>query len=238
MALNVVMIGPPGAGKGTQAQRLCRQHGIPKIATGEILREAVQAGTPLGLQVKDAINAGKLASDETMIAIVRERLAQPDATDGFVLDGFPRTVPQAVALDGLMAGRGPLIVLVMVVPEDELVRRMRWRRVCRDCGASHGGLDVPELAGHQGGEGPVESGRCRSCGGPLVVRADDSEAVIRHRLHVYAEQTAPLVDYYQDRPTFARIDGVQSPDQVSADLNAAIEAAAAVAQKGAGRARA
>ncbi len=239
MALNLVMIGPPGAGKGTQAGRLCRHYGIPKISTGDMLREAVVAGSALGRQVKHTIGAGRLVSDEIIIAVVRERLAKADVQNGFVLDGFPRTVVQARALDEMLESRGPLVVVVLEVPHDELVRRMTWRRVCADCGTIYGGTDTPELTGERGGEGPVESGRCRKCGGPLVQRADDNAAVIRDRLEVFASQTAPLVDFYRDRPTCVILNGLQAPDQVTADLHRAIEAASTVpGAEGRGRARA
>jgi adenylate kinase len=239
MALNLVMIGPPGAGKGTQAARLCRHYGIPKVSTGDMLREAVAAGTTLGGQVKDIIGAGRLVSDEIIIAVVRERLAKPDVRNGFVLDGFPRTVVQAGALDEMLEERGPLVVVVLEVPHEELFRRMTWRRICAECGTTYGGVDTPELTGEQGGEGPVESGRCRKCGGPLVQRADDNDAVICDRLRVFGSQTAPLVDFYRHRPTCRIINGLQSPDQVTADLHRAIEAALAVSGSGGrGKARA
>jgi adenylate kinase len=232
MALNLVMIGPPGAGKGTQAARLCSHFGIPRISTGEILREAVTSETPLGNEVKDTIGAGRLVSDDLMISVVRDRLSKPDALAGFVLDGFPRTVVQADALDAMLDGRGPLVVVVLEVPEQELVRRLAWRRVCASCGTSYGGVDVPELAGPRT-EGAVEAGRCRKCGGPLVQREDDSASVIRDRLKVFWSQTAPLVDFYRERPTFSLINGLQHPDKVTADLLNAVKAAKSVG-RGAG----
>jgi adenylate kinase len=238
MALNLVMIGPPGAGKGTQAARLCSHYGIPKISTGEILREAVADGTPLGSEVKNIIGAGRLVGDDLMITVARERLSKPDVARGFILDGFPRTVVQAHALDEMLDGRGPLIVVVLEVAQQELVRRLAWRRVCASCGTSYGGVDVPELTGEREGEGPVESGRCRKCGGQLVQREDDSGAVIRDRLKVFASQTAPLVDFYRDRPTFSLINGLQPPDKVTADLHRAIEVAMSVTRGEGGRDRA
>lgn len=237
MALNLVMIGPPGAGKGTQAARLRQKYGIPKISTGDMLREAVAAGTPLGLAVQDVIGAGRLVGDEEIIAVVDERLGKPDVAGGFILDGFPRTVRQAMALDTILERRGPLVVLVIDVPEQELMKRLTWRRVCGDCGTTYGVVDVPELTGERGGEGPVEAGRCRKCGGQLVQRQDDSAAVIRDRLTVFMSQTAPLVDFYRGRPTFSQINGLQSPDQVTADLTRAIDQALAQSD-GRSRARA
>jgi adenylate kinase len=237
MALNLVMIGPPGAGKGTQAARLCSHFGIPKISTGEILREAVASETPLGNEVKNIIGAGRLVSDDLMINVARDRLSKPDALGGFVLDGFPRTVVQADALDAMLEGRGPLVVVVLEVPEQELVKRLAWRRVCASCGTGYGGVDVPELAGERQ-EGAVEGGRCRRCGGPLVQREDDSGAVIRDRLKVFTSQTAPLVDFYRDRPTFSLINGLQHPDMVTADLLRAIESARSVGRNAGTRDRA
>jgi adenylate kinase len=228
MALNLVMIGPPGAGKGTQAARLCSHYGIPKISTGEILREAVASGTALGNEVKNIIGAGRLVSDDLIIYVARDRLSKPDALNGFVLDGFPRTVAQSRALDEMLEGRGPLVVVVFHVPEQELVKRLTWRRVCQDCGATFGGVDTPELTGESSAEGAVESGRCRKCGGQLVQRDDDSAAVIRDRLKVFTSQTAPLVDFYRGRPTFSLINGLQAPDQVTADMHRAIDAALAL----------
>jgi adenylate kinase len=210
MALNLLMLGPPGAGKGTQAERFARSRTIPKISTGDILREAVQSGTEIGLRAKAIMDRGELVSDEVMIGIVRERLDRADARAGFVLDGFPRTVAQAAALDTIMAGRDPLIVVDIEVPEADLVRRLASRMICANCG-------VNAVAGSEGT-------RCERCGGQLVQRADDNEAVVRERLKVYHRQSEPLIEYYRSRPTFRSIDGSQSPDRVAADMAAAIEA--------------
>jgi adenylate kinase len=211
MALNLIMLGPPGAGKGTQAERFAKGREIPKISTGDILREAVKAGTPLGLQAKAIMDRGELVGDDVMIGIVRERLDRADVVRGFILDGFPRTVAQAAALDAIMAGRDPLIVVDIAVPEGELVRRLASRRICESCGLNAEG----EAAA---------SGTCQRCGGKLKQRADDTEAVVRERLRVYYRNTEPLIDYYRARPTFRSVDGAQAQDSVAAALAAAIDA--------------
>ena len=212
MALNLLMLGPPGAGKGTQAERVAKQRGIPKISTGDILREAVATRTAIGQRAKAVMDRGELVGDEVMIGIVQERLERPDAMSGFVLDGFPRTVAQASALDGIMAERDPLIVVDIVVPEAELVRRLGTRSICRLCGT---GASVGSTIG----------AACIKCGGRLVQRTDDNQAVVLERLKVYHRQSEPLVEYYRVRPTFRSIDGAQDPDRVAADLAAAIVAA-------------
>jgi adenylate kinase len=200
------MLGPPGAGKGTQADRLAHSRGVPKISTGDILREAVQAGTELGRAARAVMESGRLVSDDIMIEIVRERLSRPDAERGFVLDGFPRTVGQAEALDKLLVGKAPLVVVDIEVPEETLVRRLSTRRICRNCGRTA----VPGLL------------TCDRCGGELVQRRDDGDEVALERLRVHARSTQPLVEYYERRPTFRSIDGDQAPDAVAADLAAAV----------------
>lgn len=215
------MLGPPGAGKGTQASRLAKHYGVPKVSTGDILREAAANGTPLGLAAKERIDQGNLVSDEVAIAIVRERLARQDVAFGFILDGFPRTVDQAVALDDMMDGRSPLVVLHLVVPVDVLVGRLHQRRVCSVCGTN---ADPSQTS-------PV----CLACGGPLVTRADDDEQVVRNRLQIYEERTAPLVEYYRGRPTFFSIDGNQAPDAVAEAMQQALASVADAATQGGSR---
>jgi adenylate kinase len=218
MALNVVMLGPPGAGKGTQSERFAKTHGLPKIATGDILREAVMAGTPMGLAAKATMDAGRLVGDDVMIGIVGDRLGRPDTGAGFVLDGFPRTVTQATALDRIMDGRGPLVVIDIVVPEEVLLRRLAARRICGACGIN----------------APVEwLSACGVCGGPLVTRTDDSDGIVAGRLKVYHAQTRPIVEFYSGRPTFRTIDGNQPPDVVTASMDAAIREASVVMPGGA-----
>lgn len=210
MALNVIILGPPGAGKGTQAERFAEQHRVPKISTGDMLRDAIKRGLPLALTAKEKMDRGELVDDETMIGIVRERLTHPDTTAGFVLDGFPRTVFQGRALDAIMEDRrnGPLIIVDIAVPDEELVRRLAARRICSNCGMNADPDDAATA--------------CRRCGDALVHRADDDERVVRERLKIHAEQTRPLVDYYRARPTFRMVNGAQPPDQVARELEATI----------------
>jgi adenylate kinase len=211
MALNLIMLGPPGAGKGTQAESFARENRIPRISTGDMLREAVQAGTPVGLAAKSRMDDGALVSDDVIIALVGERLNRPDTRPGFVLDGFPRTVAQAGALDALVAGRDPLVVVEMVVPGEVLIRRVLGRRICSRCGTNAGPSDEA----------------CAKCGGTLVQRSDDSERVVRERLHVYERDTRPLVAYYRCRPTFRTVDGNRPPGEVAAAIREAVASALA-----------
>jgi adenylate kinase len=213
MGLNVIMMGPPGAGKGTQAGRFASDRGLPKISTGDILREAVKEQNPTALTAKANMDRGELVDDAVMIAIVTERLARPDVRDGFVLDGFPRTVAQARALDELMERleSGPLIVVDVAVPEQELVRRLAGRRICSVCGTN--------------ADPTGES--CRKCGGRLVQRSDDDHGVVLERLKVYQQATRPVLDYYRERPTFRVVNGAQPPERVAYELHAIIDDAAA-----------
>jgi adenylate kinase len=200
------MLGPPGAGKGTQAARFAREHRVPRISTGDILREAVQEGTPLGRAARAVMDAGRLVGDDIVIGIVGERLEREDAAGGFVLDGFPRTIPQAEALDGMVDTRAPLVVVDIEVPEDALVERLSGRRVCGACGwTAPPGLAV-----------------CAKCGGTLIQRRDDGPDVVRERLRVYARDTRPLVEFYRQRATFRSVDGDQAQDAVAADIAAAV----------------
>ena len=214
MALNIVMLGPPGAGKGTQAERFARQHGLPRISTGDTLREGVKNGLAVALAAKAKMDRGELVDDETIVAIVRERLTRPDTSGGFVLDGFPRTIPQARALDAIVEeqGKAPLVIVNIDVPDAELVRRLSGRRVCAKCGTNADPADAAD--------------KCARCGGPLVQRADDDERVIQERLRVYHRETKPLVDFYRGRPTFREVNGAQAPERVARELDGAIEDAA------------
>ena len=214
MVLNLVMLGPPGAGKGTQARRLAESRGVPHISTGEILRAAVQANTDLGRKAKAVIESGRLVSDEIMIGIVNDRLDNDDARKGFLLDGFPRTVFQADALDNILGGRQPLVVIDLSVNDDELVRRLSTRRMCESCGV---------ITGAVSGKPAVV---CDTCGGALKQRSDDREEVVRERLVVYRQSTEPLIGYYQRRPTFRSVDGSQDEESVAALVGAAVDGVA------------
>ncbi len=211
---NLVLLGPPGAGKGTQAGRIVQDYGVPHISTGDILRAAVKNGTPMGLEAKRYMDAGDLVPDEVVIGIVRDRLQEPDTAKGFLMDGFPRTTPQATALDETLEGiqRKITKALAILVDEEELVRRLSGRRVCRDCQTPY----------HVYANPSEREGICDKCGGELYQRDDDTEATVRNRLDVYARQTEPLIDHYDKQGLLVRIDGDKSPDDVYADIQAAI----------------
>jgi adenylate kinase len=207
------MMGPPGAGKGTQAGRFARERGLLKISTGDILREAIKEKNPTALAAQARMDRGELVDDATIIAIVAERLGRADAKRGFVLDGFPRTVAQARALDELMARTdgGPLIVIDVAVPEQELVRRLGSRRICGGCGAN---ADA------------VAATSCGTCGGEFIQRADDDQGVVRERLKIYQTSTKPVLEYYRERPTFRVVNGAQPPERVARELDTMIDDAA------------
>jgi adenylate kinase len=204
----LVFLGPPGAGKGTQAHELAREWGVPAIATGDMLREAVAAGTVLGRQAKSYMDRGALLPDDVIVGLVAERLGQPDARRGFILDGFPRTIPQAEALDRLLQELGrPLDrVILFEISEAELLRRLTGRRSCPACQATYHLISAP----------PRRPGVCDRCGSALVERDDDREATVRHRLTVYADQTRPLVAYYRDRGLLTPVSGEGSIEAVRA----------------------
>lgn len=211
MPVNLVLIGPPGSGKGTQAVRLAQHYRVPHISTGDILRAAVKAGTPLGKQVSETLASGGLVGDDLMSELVRGRLTEPDTRAGFILDGFPRTVTQAAVLDGIVGAQ--LIVVLIEAADEEIVRRLGKRRICGSCGITQSVLhDVDE-----------QIDPCPYCGGTLVRRQDDDLATVRHRLRTYAQFAAPVVAFYQGRPTFGKVDGLRHPGEVTAALRGTID---------------
>ncbi|NTU89718.1 MAG: adenylate kinase [Actinobacteria bacterium] len=206
--MNIVLLGAPGAGKGTQAARLVEEFGIAHISTGDILRAAVKAGTPLGLEAKSYMDAGELVPDSVVIGLVKDRLGEPDAQNGFILDGFPRTSVQAVALDSELSSLGRELdaaVAINVDPE-AIVARLTSRRTCRVCGYI----------------GSVKDETCPKCGGEMYQRDDDNETTVRNRLDVYAKATAPLIDYYRGCDLLVEIDGSLPVDEVYASVKSAL----------------
>lgn len=213
--MNIILLGPPGAGKGTQAKILTKKFGIPQISTGDILRAAVKEQTPMGIKAKGFMDSGALVSDEVVVGIVEERLAKPDCAAGFILDGFPRTVSQANALGGMLEALGKSIdhVISLTVDKEELLERVTGRRTCRNCGKGfHIAFDPPRV-----------EGICDECGSELYQRDDDSEATMRNRLDVYEEQTAPLVAYYAKESLLRTIYGIGSIDDIQQKLLSILE---------------
>ena len=206
--VNVVLVGLPGSGKGTQGAQFARRHGIPKISTGDMLRDAVARGTALGREVAATLDAGGLVPDDMIIRVVDARLQQADTATGFVLDGFPRTLPQAVALDGLLATRGKPIVIYLDVSPEVILTRILSRRICESCGQADTGAPTTEY--------------CASCGGGFVKRADDHVDVVTRRVAAYVENTAPLVEWYRGGPAFRAIDGNQPLMDVARAFDAAV----------------
>ncbi|MDL2225177.1 adenylate kinase [Eubacteriales bacterium OttesenSCG-928-M02] len=190
--MKLIFLGPPGAGKGTQSVGVCEKYGIPHISTGDILRSEVKAQTPLGLAAKGYMDKGELVPDDVVIGIAVSRMNQPDCEKGFLLDGFPRTIAQAIALDEKVQMD---LVINIVVPDEDLVKRLSGRRVCKQCGATY---HVDTIG---------DSMVCKECGGELMQRADDTEETVRTRLNVYHKETSPLVEYYQGKGILKEVDG-------------------------------
>ncbi len=212
--MNVILLGPPGAGKGTQAKRMIDRYGIPQISTGDMLRAALKEGTPLGLEAKKYMDQGALVPDSVVIGLVKERIQQKDCAKGYMLDGFPRNVSQAEALDKMLGELAQKIdhVVCVEVPSDELVKRLTGRRTCRNCGAGfHVMFDPPQKAN-----------TCDKCGGELYQRDDDNETTVTSRLKVYDASTKPLIDYYEKQTKLRRIDGVGSMDAILARITAVL----------------
>lgn len=208
--MNLILLGPPGAGKGTQAKILAKKFEIPQISTGDILRGAVKEQTPMGIKAKGYMDAGALVPDEVVVGIVEERLARPDCASGFILDGFPRTVGQADALKRTLAGMGKTIehVISITVDKEELLGRITGRRTCRLCGKGYHLLFDP----------PKRNGVCDECGGELFQRDDDKEETMRNRLDVYEKQTAPLIAYYAHESLLRTICGTGSIEDIQQNL--------------------
>lgn len=204
--MNLILLGPPGAGKGTQATRLVSKYGIPHISTGDIFRENIKKGTPLGKKAKEYMDRGELVPDSLVIDLATDRLSQDDCKDGFLLDGFPRTIEQAVALDAYLKENNRKIdrVIDLDVEKEELIKRLIGRRVCKDCGATYHVDHMP----------PKQAGLCDKCKGELIQRADDTRETVENRIDVYNRQTKPLLDYYHKAGNIAHFKGVDGPDKL------------------------
>ena len=214
--MNLILLGPPGAGKGTQAQRLVERFGIVQISTGDMLRSAVKAGTALGTQAKAIMEAGELVPDELMVALIAERIEAPDCANGFILDGFPRTVAQADALDHMLVERGLALdkVVAIEVDEEALIERIVGRFSCADCGAGY----------HERFNRPATEDVCDQCGGGnFTRRADDNRETMTARLAAYREQTTPIIPHYEGSGRFARVDGAGGIEAITADIVAALQ---------------
>jgi adenylate kinase len=217
--LNIVLLGPPGAGKGTQAKRLEKLRGLKQLSTGDMLRAAVAAGTPLGLQAKQVMEAGQLVRDDLMVAMLEQRISEPDCAKGFILDGFPRTVQQAEALDAMLArsGHGQIDrVIELAVDEPALIKRIAGRFECAKCGEGY----------HDAFKPTKVQGVCDRCGGKeFLRRPDDRPEAVQVRLDAYRRQTAPILPYYQSRGLLRRVDGMATPDAVATEIDRVLDAA-------------
>ena len=212
--MKIVMLGAPGAGKGTQAKKIAGKYGIPHVSTGDIFRANIKNGTKLGMQAKAYMDAGNLVPDEITIGMLLDRIHQEDCEKGYVLDGFPRTIPQAESLTAALKERGESIdyAIDVDVPDENIIRRMSGRRACLSCGATY----------HIVYNAPKKEGVCDQCGEPLVLRDDDKPETVQNRLNVYHRQTQPLIDYYKKEGVLAQVDGTQDMDKVFADIAAVL----------------
>ena len=211
--MKIVLLGPPGSGKGTQADVLTKKMMVPHISTGDMFRAAIKSGTPMGKEAQTYIEKGQLVPDEVTVGIIKDRIAQPDCQDGFLLDGFPRTIAQALALDELLADKGGLDAVVNIsVPLDGLITRLTGRRMCLKCGAIY----------HMLYNAPEKEGVCDVCGGLLYQRDDDKEETVKNRLTVYEAQTASLIQYYEDKGLLHTVNGDQPINAVSAEVGNAL----------------
>ncbi|MGX9136435.1 adenylate kinase [Rummeliibacillus sp. JY-2-4R] len=213
--MNIVLMGLPGAGKGTQADKIVEKYDIPHISTGDMFRAAIKNGTELGLKAKSFMDQGALVPDEVTIGIVRERLSQPDCNQGFLLDGFPRTTAQAEALDGILSDLGKKVeyVINIEVEQEELIKRLTGRRICKVCGSSYHLVFNP----------PKEEGKCDKDGGELYQRADDNPETVNNRLEVNIKQSQPLLDFYSNKNVLTNINGQQDIEDVFADVDALLK---------------
>ena len=213
--MNLILMGPPGAGKGTQSQRIEKSHGIVQLSTGDMLRVEVASGSDLGKEAKDVMESGGLVSDELIIAMISSRIDQDDCKKGFILDGIPRTTPQAEALDAMLTEKGLMIehVIEMKVDDEAMVKRITGRFTCTECGAGY----------HDEFQKPKKEGVCDQCGGSeFTRRADDNAETVRARLQAYHEQTAPILSYYKEKGTVKSVEGMASIDEVTEQLNAVL----------------
>lgn len=208
LSIVIILLGPPGSGKGTQAIEIAKERHVPHISTGDLFRDNIGQNTELGQEAKKYMDQGQLVPDELVLNMLFDRVSRPDCKEGYVLDGFPRTIPQAEALDKFLKGKSKVIALNLEVPDDVIVKRIEGRLTCKACGNIH----------HIEYSPPAKEGMCDKCGSPLTQRADDTRAVILERLRVYKEQTEPLIDYYRAQGVLKSVDGNRPPKVVLQEL--------------------